>query len=160
MNPLQSAVRAVRLAMSGRLHCPRDNIGAGFTDDFGQRFTVFREVVVDCVDDQPQCTAVLIAQFHLARMSTRTNIWFSLLPIVFIVGLPGFRSKQWLVDDKTGDFCGYDTWRSISEAEAYANSFAMAFMTRRAVPSSLRWRIYPFNAAPAAPYGGRRVRSA
>ena len=99
MNPLQSAVRAVRLAMSGRLHCPRDNIGAGFTDDFGQRFTVFREVVVDCVDDQPQCTAVLIAQFHLARMSTRTNIWFSLLPIVFIVGLPGFRSKQWLVDD-------------------------------------------------------------
>ena len=78
MNPLLSALRAARLAVSGRLHFPRDNVGAGFTDEHGQRFTVFREVIVDGVDDdRPECGAVLIPRFHLARMSTRTNIWFS-----------------------------------------------------------------------------------
>lgn len=151
MSPLMSAVSFVRLAMSGRLHFPRENHGASFTDDRGQRFTVFREVVVDPVDGRSDDAAVFIPHFHLARMSPRVNVWFSLLPIAFIVGLPGFRSKQWLVDETTGDFCGYYQWASTQDAEAYASSFAMRFMTRRALPSSLRWRIYSSEGAPPRP---------
>jgi hypothetical protein len=38
-----------------------------------------------------------------SHMSPRQNKLFSLLPIPFFVGLPGFRSKLWMVNEATSD---------------------------------------------------------
>ncbi len=85
-------------------------------------------------------------------MSVRTNILFSLIPMWFIIGLPGFRSKYWLVDEDTGDFCGYYEWESIEAAQMYSTSFAMRFMANRSVPGSVWFEIYPADQAPPTPH--------
>src|SRR5262249_50073330 len=103
LNPMTSVVRALGHALRGRLPFPREPGGAVFTAADGRRFTVFRHVVVDPVPGQPDRPgAVFIPRFHVAGMSVRLNRWFSLLPIPFFVGLPGFRSKRWMVDEATG----------------------------------------------------------
>jgi hypothetical protein len=80
---------------------------------------------------------------------------FSVLPMPFFLGLPGFRSKCWLVDEQSGDFSGYYEWDTPEDARAYAGSFAARFMTARSVPESVKMTVYRADQAPCAP--GRRV---
>ncbi len=82
-------------------------------------------------------------RFKLARMSTQLNRLFSLLPIPFFIGLPGFRAKLWTVNEETGENQGVYQWDSLKQAEAYANSFAMRFMSRRSLPGSVSHQILP-----------------
>jgi hypothetical protein len=42
----------------------------------------------------------------------------------FFVGLPGFRSKLWMVDPATGDFAGLYEWDDRATAHAYAEGLA------------------------------------
>jgi hypothetical protein len=69
----------------------------------------------------------------------------------FIMGLPGFRSKFWMIDDETGDFCGYYEWDTIEDAQNYGKSFAVRFMTNRSIPDSAWFHVYPVNQAPNPP---------
>jgi hypothetical protein len=152
LNPFLSALRAVGYAWAGRVHFPRDEIGAVFTAEDGRRFTVFRHVVIDPRPGQPaRPGAVLIPRFHVAGMSVSQNILFSWLPAPFFIGLPGFRSKRWLVDRRTGDFAGYYEWDTLRDAEDYGRSFAARFLIRRATPGSFSLRLYPADAAPPPP---------
>ena len=59
------------------------------------------------------------------------------------VGLPGFRSKLWMVNPESGDFSGYYEWDTIEDAENYGRSFAAGFMTRRSVPGSVSLKVLP-----------------
>jgi hypothetical protein len=152
LNPLTSALRTIGLALTGRLHFPAAQRGAVFTAENGQRFTVFRHAVIDPAPTQPEKPgAVFLARFRLARMSARKNIWFSLLPIPFLVGLPDFRSKRWMLDETSGDCAGYYEWDSVEAAENYSRSFAVKFMIGRSVPGSVSFTIYPADRAPAPP---------
>jgi hypothetical protein len=152
LTPWFSALKALQYLLSGRLHFPKEQVGAGFGDERGQRFRVFRYAVVNpgpAHAGKPQ--AVFIPHFHVAGMSVRVNMLFSLLPIPFYIGLPGFRSKRWMVDDATGDFAGYYEWETVANAENYAHSFAAKFMTARSVPGSVWFKVYPVETAPAPP---------
>ena len=42
----------------------------------------------------------------------------------FFVGLPGFRSKLWMVDPETGDFAGLYEWDDAPTARAYAEGLS------------------------------------
>jgi len=42
----------------------------------------------------------------------------------FFVGLPGFRSKLWMVDPATGDFAGLYEWDDATTARAYAEGLS------------------------------------
>jgi hypothetical protein len=64
-----------------------------------------------------------------------------LIPIPFIVAQPGFRSKTWMIGQKTGAFQGLYEWDSIEDAEKYWTSFPMKLMKRRAVPETLSHEI-------------------
>jgi len=131
------------MLIAGRVHFPRQRIGETLELD-GEQWSIFRQAVVDPLPGQPQIPgAIFRPRFHVAGMSTRMNILFSLLPIPFFIGLPGFRSKLWLVHEKTGDFAGYYEWDTIEDAENYRRSFAANFMTRRSVPGSVSFRIIP-----------------
>lgn len=157
--PLYSLFQTIRYVLARRIHFCPDQIGAVFVNEQGRRFRVFRSVVVDPAPGQPaKPGAVFIPQFRVAGMSVRLNRLFSVLPIPFYVGLPGFRSKRWMVDEVHGDFAGYYEWDTPALAEAYAHSYAAKFMTGRSVPGSVSFRVYPSAAAPAAPTQAAGVR--
>ncbi|HEX2906845.1 MAG TPA: hypothetical protein VHO69_08300 [Phototrophicaceae bacterium] len=158
MSPWASVVKTVQYGLTGRIRFPRQHIGDVFIDANGQRFIVFREVVIKPGKGQPEKPgAVFIPHFHVAGMSPRANRLFSWLPLWFITGLPGFRSKRWLMDETTGDFSGYYEWDTVAAAQQYADSFAMRFMTRRSRPESVWYHVYPTASAPLPPATSHRT---
>lgn len=143
LNPLSCLARTLWYVLTCRLHFPADARGSHFEFN-GQSFEVFRQAMVDPAKGQPQdAGAVFMVRFHIAGMSPGQNIRFSLLPIPVLVGVPGFRSKLWGIDRSTGDFAGKYMWDTVEDAESYAASFAMKFMTARALPGSVSYKICP-----------------
>ncbi len=143
MSPLYSLWKVLGYIAAGRLHFPRQRVGQEIWLE-GERWIIFRQVVVDPAADQPEKPgAVFRPRFHVAGMTLRQNIWFSLLPMGLIIGLPGFRGKLWMVQPESGDFSGYYEWDTVADAENYQGSFAAAFMTRRSVPGSVSFRVIP-----------------
>jgi hypothetical protein len=142
MNPLYSFVKTHLYLLLRRLHFPRRRMGEALILEDGQTWVIFREVHLDPGPHRPaRAGAVFRPRFHVRGMSRRANILFSLLPIPFFTGLPGFRSKLWLYQPESGDFQGIYEWDTPADAEAYAQSFAMRFMTRRSVPGSVSYQI-------------------
>jgi hypothetical protein len=70
--------------------------------------------------------AILHPRFHLTVLSPRRRRLHAVFRAVcivttpFFVGLPGFRSKLWMVDPVTGDFAGLYEWDDVESARAYA----------------------------------------
>ncbi len=146
--PFVAFLRTNGYLLAGRLHFPREQVGKTVRTPDGREFTVFREGWVDPKPGQPEKPgATFIVRFH-AKMPPRLNKLFSLLPMPFCMGFPGFRSKLWTIDGATGDFQGIYEWDSVDDAEAYAHSAALAFMTGRSTPGSVSYRIYPSDRAP------------
>jgi hypothetical protein len=126
------------MLLSGRVRFPRDAIGRTVNTEDGLQFTVFRHAVVRGTDAP---AAVFTVSFTPAHLSVRQNMWFSLLPMIPLLGMPGFREKYWCVDKRTGECQGIYSWHTRANAEAYANSVALRFMTGRSVPGSVSHRI-------------------
>ena len=141
MNPIFSFLKANLYLLTGRLHFPRHRIGETIKLE-GEEWIIFRQAILDSRANPPNKPgAIFRPRFHVAGMSLQQNIRFSILPIPFIVGLPGFRSKLWLYNTSNGDFQGLYEWDTVRDAENYAHSFAMEFMTRRSVPGSVSAQI-------------------
>jgi hypothetical protein len=141
-NPIASVARFLWLIISGRLRFPKGEVGRTSSLGEGKRFTVFRHAVVsDGAGAPAKPGAIFIVRFRVDGMSVAANKRFSLIPIPFFTGLPGFCGKRWLVNEKTGEFAGYYGWRTRADAERYAGSFAVRFMTRRSVPGSVSYEI-------------------
>ena len=93
---------------------------------------------MDPSQDQPQnAGATFRVRFQVAHMSAKQNKLFSLLPIPFFIGLPGFRSKLWTLNEASGVSQGIYQWDTVQDATNYAHSFAMKFMAMRPVPGSI-----------------------
>ena len=151
MNLLSSFHKANLALLSGRLRFPRGRVGEVLTLPDGTQGRIFRQALNAPADGQPtRPGARFHVRFHLAGMAPRLNVLFSLLPIPFFAGLPGFRSKLWLLDDASGDFHGLYEWDTVTAAEAYAHSFAMRFMAGRSVPGSVAYDITPLSEAISA----------
>jgi hypothetical protein len=138
----RSALKTLEYVLTGRLHFERHRLGQIVTADDGQSYTIFREIVVDPRRDQPEKScAVFILHFRVTNLSPRLNRLLLLLPIPLYVGFPGFRSKVYTIN---GSFCQsiyeFDT---VQDAEAYARSAALQFITRRSVPGSVSYKIIP-----------------
>ncbi len=144
MNPIKAFFTTLLYLFTGRLHFHRDTIGQVVTLPDGARFTVFRDVTLDLAEPSTRLPGARFqVRFRVAGMSPAANKRFSWLPVLFFVGLPGFRAKRWLLDEATGEFMGLYQWDTLQAAQAYAGSFAMRFMTMRAVPGSLTWAVEP-----------------
>ncbi|MEZ4518151.1 MAG: hypothetical protein R3C44_15465 [Chloroflexota bacterium] len=143
MNPNQfsSFLRANWNLLNGRYHFPKERIGEHMEVD-GQDFTIFRQMFVDA-EDTADPEVVFKVRFHVENMSPDINKIFSLFTIPFFSGLPGFRSKLWLLDETTGDNMGIYEWATAEDAEFYSRSFAMHFMTGRSTPGSAQFEIVP-----------------
>ncbi|MEW6032762.1 MAG: hypothetical protein AB1645_07765 [Bacillota bacterium] len=143
-SPFVSLLRTLGLALTGRIRFPRGRVGETVELEEGHRAVVFREVVVRPGRGRPEKPgATFRVRFRLAGMGPRANKVFSLLPIPFFVGFPGFRGKLWLYDDRNDEWWGLYQWDTPAHAERYARSFAVRFMTRRSVPGSVSWNVLP-----------------
>ena len=143
MNPAFSVIKVIGYAVTGRLSFPRGLVGKEFLMD-REKWIIFRQVIVKPGKKQPAIPgAIFVPKFHVANMSVRQNILFSLLPMWFIIGLPGFRSKLWMYNPQNGDSAGFYEWDTVQDAENYSHSFAARFMTNRSVPGSVSFRIIP-----------------
>jgi hypothetical protein len=152
VSPVSSLFRALGFLLAGRVRLRRDQVGAVFAAEDGASFRVFRCLEVRPLAGQPAAPgAVFVPRFRVKGISLRQNQWFSWLPILFFIGLPGFRSKRWMVDEARGEFAGYYEWDTLADADAYSRSFAARFMTARSVPGSVCFQVYPRGAAPAPP---------
>ena len=144
LNPFLSFLRTLSYVIGGRLHFSQGRIGEVVTMEDGQEFVIFRQAIVDPSQNQPEEPgATLRVRFHVAHMSPKQNKLFSLLPIPFFVGLPGFRSKLWMLNEASGDCQGIYEWDTVEDAKNYASSFAMKFMTIQSVPGSVSYEITP-----------------
>lgn len=141
MNPVGSFLRAAGHFMTGRLRFPRRHTGKTLVMDDGRRFRVFRHAILIPKGEPAPPQALFQVRFHLTRMSPRANKVFSWLPVPFFTGLAGFRAKFWALEEESGAFQGLYAWQTLADAQAYANSFALRFMARRAAPKSLSYEI-------------------
>jgi hypothetical protein len=130
--------RSLALLLGGQVRFVRDDIGRTLTMEDGKQFSVFRHARLKA-PGQP--TAVFIVRFTPAHMSARQNIRFSLLPMVPLLGMHGFREKYWCVNRQTGECQGVYAWQTAADARAYADSVALRFMTDRALPGSVSHQV-------------------
>ncbi|MFC1651055.1 hypothetical protein ACFL2X_05745 [Candidatus Latescibacterota bacterium] len=139
--PPKLIARAIKLWFQGRIHFVKDFIGV-LKHDENENFKAFRKVVINPSRNQTlKPKAIFMVRFQFTRFSTKTNSYLSLIPIPFIVAQPGFRSKTWMIGQKTGAFKGVYEWDSIEDAENYWTSFPMKLMKNRAVPETLIYEI-------------------
>ncbi len=134
-------VRALRLRLRGRVHFPRDRIGEIVAGDL-EDYRVFRQLLVDPpTEEVPPPGATLDVRFRFQRFSPAANRQLSRLPMPFIAVQPGFRSKTWMLGERSGTFRGVYEWATAEDAECYLNSFPMRMMRRRAVERTLETSI-------------------
>jgi hypothetical protein len=135
---LPAAARGLSLLLSGRVRFQRGDVGRILTMEDGAQFTVFRHVKVKAAGEP---AGVFIVRFTPAHMSVRQNIRFSLLPVIPLLGLHGFREKYWCVNPDTGACQGVYAWQTDADADAYAASVALRFMTGRSLPGTVSHQV-------------------
>ncbi|MFP4395150.1 MAG: hypothetical protein ACLFTI_07790 [Anaerolineales bacterium] len=117
--PAHSLRQTLRYALTGRIHFPRERVGETLTMADGRTFTIFRHVVIDAAAGTPPSPtpagALFQVRFHVAGMSARQNQLFSLLPIPFFVGLPGFCRRA-----TSAPSCGCSTRRAAISRDCIA----------------------------------------
>jgi hypothetical protein len=122
---------AARDLLSRRTRCYRDLVGLELRMSDGRIYVPFRHTRRSeerRSHDHPP--AVIQPRFHLAMLAPRRRRLHALFRVVcivttpFFVGLPGFRSKLWMVDSATGDFAGLYEWDDAVTARAYAEGLS------------------------------------
>lgn len=141
--------RSAWLRLRGRVHFPRHGIGEIVAGD-AENYRVFRQMMVDSPADEPAPGAVLDVRFEFEHFSPAVNRRLSYLPMPFIAAQPGFRSKTWMVGERSGAFRGVYEWATTRDAAAYLDSFPMRMMRRRAVEQTLDTSITEANPTGAA----------
>ena len=124
---LGSFPKAISDLATRRTRCFRNLLGQPLRMADGRRYVPFRHTRKATAEWSNRSEpAVLQPRFHLRCMGPRRRVLHALFRVVciittpFFVGLPGFRSKLWMVDKATGDFAGLYEWDDGPTAQAYA----------------------------------------
>jgi len=104
-------------------------------------FRLFREVRLIAKQDM-RSGAELHVSFSVKKMNFVQKVLIPVLSQPFYAGLPGFRSKQFFMDEQTCSCKGRYKWESIQAAQNYVNGYAVKFMNLISVPGTLRYEIY------------------
>jgi hypothetical protein len=128
---VRSVPAAIADLLTGRTHCYAEHLGRPLQMSDGRTYVPFRntrKAAAAWSTDHPP--VILQPRFHLEVLRPgrrRLHALFRVVCIVttpFFVGLPGFRSKLWMVDPSTGDFAGLYEWDDAATARAYAEGLA------------------------------------
>ncbi len=136
-NPFSLVVRALALWGSGDVHFAKTRELESIRDD-AEMFIPFRKVSVGVRgDNRSQPGAVFEVRFQFRNLPIAVNRLLSRIPIPMIVAQPGFRSKTWLLGQRTGSFMGYYEFDTVADAEAYWDSLPLRMMRKRAREETL-----------------------
>ena len=142
-NPFRLLIRAMMLWVTRRIRFERDL--ASITLDYhGELFKAFRKIVIEKGKAQPaRPAAIFRVRFRFKNLSPKANRRLSLIPVPFIAAQPGFRSKTWLLGERSGDFMGYYEFDTKADAVAYWGSLPLRMMRQRAQAGSLSYEVGP-----------------
>jgi hypothetical protein len=129
--------------LRGYVHFPKEYVGEVLTMEDGKMFTVFRRLKVDGKGYNPDDLAVFKVRFKFKNLSTGANKRLSIIPAPFLMGMTGFREKNWTINENTNDFQGIYQWTSREMAERYPDTFIFKLMTKRAAPGTVSYEIIP-----------------
>jgi hypothetical protein len=129
--------------LRGYVHFPEEYVGDVLTMEDGQEFTVFRRLKVDAKGDRHENLAVFKVRFRFKNLSTGANKRLSVIPAPFLMGMKGFREKDWTINESTNDFQGIYQWSSKEMAVRYPETFIFKLMTKRAIPGTVSYEIMP-----------------
>ncbi len=138
--PLSVIPRSIRLMITGRTAYPQARVDQTITLGDGRQYRVFREVIMR--DNPPRDTGGMFRVWFKTKMSLNNTITFSLFTRIMFVGMPGFRSKIWLVNEKTEEFGGIYQFDTVDDARQYQHSFAMRLSKLRAIPGCFCNEVY------------------
>ncbi len=141
-NAFLSFLRTHYYVLRRRLHFPKDRNGELVTTADGKKYVILRGVTVDPKKSKSETPSIVLkVQFDFKSGSANKNKRLSVIPIPFIAGYPGFRSKHWMIHEPSGGFQGIYEWDTLENVENYKNSFAIKLMTKRAVLGSVNFEI-------------------
>jgi hypothetical protein len=128
---VRSIPAAARDLFTGATRCHRELVGVELRMSDSRTYVPFRHTrrsETRWSHERPP--AVIQPRFHLEPLPPhwrRLHALFRVVCIIttpFFVGLPGFRSKLWMVDPATGDFAGLYEWDDAATARAYAEGLS------------------------------------
>lgn len=141
---IKSLIKTSYLTLFWKAHYNKKYVGKTVQMDDGQSFTIFRQITVNSPKKRPEGSpAVFRVRFKFAALSHKANKRASLIPIPLIIACPGFRSKIWMLNEKTGYWQGVYQWDSEAAVEAYKQSFVLGVMNKRAISESITCETIP-----------------
>jgi hypothetical protein len=132
-----------RLALSGRVAAPRAHVGARLRFADGTTSRVFRETLRrGAATPDP---AVLVIGFRLAPLGRRPRLHAAfrrecVVHTPLFAGFPGFRSKLWVTDERTGVYRGIYEWQDAAAARRYAQRM-VGLLAPFSTPGTARFHL-------------------
>ena len=132
--PVYVIFRSAGLLLSGRAKFPKARVGETLIREDGKSFTVFRHVEMKTKAGQPALPGGVFRVWFSTKTAVSSTIRLSYMTLFGFLGLPGFRSKLWLLNEETGEFGGIYEWDTEEDAHNYDHSYAMKFSKWRSLP--------------------------
>lgn len=140
-----SVLVTVGLLAWAQLRLPNRHVGRWLAFEDGTTSRVYRETV-----RRGKATArpvLLVIRFQLRFLGTRPrpHALFraeSIANTPLFAGFPGFRSKLWLTDERTGVYRGVYEWDGAEQATTYATTLT-ALLRVISLPGSVAFRVVP-----------------
>ena len=129
-------LKGMYLILTGQYKNPKDKIGESiYLEKSKKTYTVFKQTAVKNVSNENG--TYFFVEFEFKKWVL--NIFAPTIP--FFLGMPGFRSKLWLVDEKTGVFAGRYVYATCKDAEGYGHSIAQKLVKSLCVPEKHNWWV-------------------
>jgi hypothetical protein len=145
---IRSVPAALRLLLGGDIHLVDAYVGEPLQMSDGRFYVPFRHTRKDDRVPAGAARAVVHPRFALPAMPGRARVrhfvfrHVCIVTTPFFIGLPGFRSKLWMVDPVTGDFAGLYEWDGAALGAAYARGLAKV-LRLLSVRGSVTFEVVP-----------------
>ena len=135
--PLTCLVISIFRLLTGKLRLSKQLMGKTVKMDENSQYQIFRHITNMRVDSDCKST-VFIVSFKFSKLSYKANKLTSIIPMLLIIGFPGFVKKIYAVNHKNGYWQGMYQWESLENLEEYKNSLVFKVMNKRAIPGSIK----------------------
>lgn len=142
---LKSAWHWAELTTAGRQRRNHSNIGKSYRIDEGGTYTIYRQT--DSNDGWVGKPVVLVVGFRLKWLGNNNRAHRLFKPVSILTtpiwsGFRGFRTKLWMVDEKTKNYLGIYKWVDPADAEHYAR-YIQKVLQFFSEPGTVWHKIYP-----------------
>jgi hypothetical protein len=125
---IRCARTVVGLLLHRHLHLRSARVGHSVRVPDGREFTVFRESWREGARHPAPVVLLVWFRLHGVPAGARIRRWLfereSILNTILYAGMPGFRVKLWMVDERTSQYAGLYEWDGEADALRYGRYIA------------------------------------